>query len=193
MTNPPDIDWAKLPAPADDGAADHLRGLKLPAIALPATAGAHVDLAALGGIAVVYAYPMTGRPDVALPDGWDMIPGARGCTPQACAFRDHFAELRALGATHVLGLSAQSTGDQREAAARLHLPFVLVSDAQFALADAIRLPTFSVDGLRLLRRLTMIIVDGTIEHVFYPVFPPDQNAQDVMAWLAGRSPQATGN
>ncbi len=182
-----DIDWSKLPAPVDDRAADHLRGLKLPSIALPTTQGVDVDLSALAGIAVVYAYPMTGRPDVALPAGWDMIPGARGCTPQACAFRDHFSELRALGADHVLGLSAQSASDQQEAAARLHLPFALVSDAHFALADAIGLPTFSVDGRRLLCRLTMIIVDGSIEHVFYPVFPPDRNAQDVMAWLAARS------
>jgi peroxiredoxin len=157
---------------------------------LATTQGVDIDLSALAGVAVVYAYPMTGRPDVALPDGWDMIPGARGCTPQACAFRDHFAELRTLGADHVLGLSAQSISDQQEAAARLHLPFPLVSDAHFVLADAIGLPTFSVDGRRLLRRLTMMIVDGSIQHAFYPVFPPDVNAQAVMAWLAARSPRA---
>jgi peroxiredoxin len=193
MTNLSDIDWAKLPSPADDGAADHLHGLRLPSLALPTTQGALVDLSMLGGTAVVYIYPMTGKPDVALPDGWDMTPGARGCTPQTCAFRDHFAELRALGVSHVLGLSAQSTEDQREAAARLHLPFPLVSDAEFALSDALRLPTFDAGGRRLLRRLTMIIADGQIRHIFYPVFPPDRNARDVLAWLADAARQTSGN
>jgi peroxiredoxin len=161
-----------------------LRGLKLPSIPLRSTQGPAIDLSKLGDVAIVYVYPMTGRPDVPLPEGWDMIPGARGCTPQSCAFRDHFAELRALGASHVVGLSAQGTSEQKEAAVRLHLPFPLVSDAQFALADALRLPTFDAGGRRLLRRLTMIIVGGQIEHVFYPVFSPDRNAQDVIAWLA---------
>ena len=137
MTKLPDVDWSKLPAPADDGGADHLRGLALPSIPLPSTQGPHIDLSTLAGVAVVYVYPMTGRPGVALPENWDMIPGARGCTPQACAFRDHFAELRAVGVDHVLGLSAQSTDDQTEAASRLHLPFPLVSDAQLAFADAL--------------------------------------------------------
>ena len=190
MTNLSDVDWSRLPAPVDDGAADHLSGLMLPSVPLPTTDGRVIDLAALGGVAVVYVYPMTGQPGVALPEGWDMIPGARGCTPQACAFRDHFAELRALGVDHVLGLSAQTTRDQREAASRLHLPFPLVSDARFELADNLRLPSFSAAGLRLLRRLTMIIVESRIEHVFYPVFPPDRNAHDVIAWLAAGSVQA---
>jgi peroxiredoxin len=190
MTNLSNFDWSKLPAPVDDGAADHLRGLMLPSVPLPTTDGGAIDLAVLGGVAVVYVYPMTGQPGVALPEGWDIIPGARGCTPQACAFRDHFAELHALGVDHVLGLSAQCTQDQREAASRLHLPFPLVSDTQFALADALRLPTFTTAGLRLLRRLTMVIVEGCIEHVFYPVFPPDRNAHDVIAWLAARAVQA---
>jgi peroxiredoxin len=193
MTKPSDIDWSKLPTPADDGAAVHLRGLRLPSVSLPTSEGKLIDLSALRGISVVYAYPMTGRPGVALPDGWDMIPGARGCTPQACAFRDHFAELRTRGADHVLGLSAQGTNEQKEAAARLHLPFPLVSDEHFTFAEALRLPTFDAAGRRLLRRLTMIIGDGRIDHVFYPVFPPDQNAQDVVAWLADAAQQAPGD
>jgi peroxiredoxin len=188
MTKLSDVDWSKLPAPAEDGAANHLRGMTLPSLPLTATDGRMIDLAALGDLAVVYAYPMTAQPGVALPAGWDMIPGARGCTPQACAFRDHFAELRAGGAQHVLGLSAQSTRDQREAASRLHLPFPLLSDAELALADALRLPTFTAAGSRLLCRLTMIIVQGRIVEVFYPVFPPDENAQSVIAWLTGERP-----
>lgn len=190
MANFTDIDWSKLPAPRDDGAADHLCGLTLPPLALPTTEETLIDLSRLGGTVVVYVYPMTGGPDVALPDGWDMIPGARGCTPQSCAFRDHYAELRTLGVSHVVGLSAQSTAEQKEAAARLHLPFPLASDAQFTLADALRLPTFDAGGRRILRRLTMIVVDGQIRHVFYPVFPPDRNAQDVIAWLADGVRQA---
>jgi len=193
MTKLPDVDWSKLPAPADDGGADHLRGLALPSIPLPSTQGPHIDLSTLAGVAVVYVYPMTGRPGVALPENWDMIPGARGCTPQACAFRDHFAELRTAGVDHVLGLLAQSADDQTAAASRLHLPFPLVSDAQLAFADALRLPTFTAAGLRLLRRLTMIIADGRIAHVFYPVFPPDQNAPDVIAWLAAHALKARRN
>ncbi len=188
MINLSDIDWSKLPVPPDDGAADHLVGLTLPSVPLPASDGSRIDLAALGGLAVVYAYPMTDRPGVALPEGWDMIPGARGCTPQACAFRDHFAELQARGVSHVVGLSAQSTDEQREAAARLHLPFPLLSNADLALADALSLPTFTAAGRKLLRRLTMIVVDGRIAHVFYPVFPPDRSAQDVIAWLTAEAP-----
>jgi peroxiredoxin len=186
MTNLSDVDWSKLPAPTNDGAADHLCGLEVPRLPLAATDGRTIDLSALGGVAVVYAYPMTGRPGVALPDGWNMIPGARGCTPQACAFRDHFAELRSLGADHVLGLSTQSPDDQREAVARLHLPFPLLSDEKLAFADALRLPTFVAAGKRLLRRLTMIVKDGRIAHVFYPVFPPDEAAHQVIVWLAER-------
>jgi peroxiredoxin len=193
MSNLIDVDWSRLPAPADDRAADHLRGMTLPSVPLPATDGRTLYLATLAGLAVVYAYPMTGQPGVALPEGWDMIPGARGCTPQACAFRDHFAELQALGVNHVLGLSTQSTADQREAASRLHLPFPLLSDDTLALTDALALPTFTAAGRRLLRRLTMIIADGHIVHVFYPVFPPHENASAVIAWLAAQHPQASGN
>ena len=177
---------ADLPVPSDDGACDHLPGLTLPSIPLPATDGTSVDLAALSGRTVVYAYPRTGRPDQDVPTGWDQIPGARGCTPQSCAFRDHHAELRALGA-RVFGLSTQDTAYQREAAERLHLPLPLLSDEDLGLSRALNLPTFTIDSLpgqTMIKRLTLIVRDGRIEHVFYPVFPPDRNAADVLAWLA---------
>jgi peroxiredoxin len=131
---------------------------------------------------VIYIYPMTGQPGVALPDGWDGIPGARGCTPQSCSFRDHFAELAALD-TGVFGLSAQSSADQREARERLHLPFQLLSDPSLQLKRSLRLPTFTVAGMELYKRLTLIVSDGQIGKVFYPVFPPDRNADEVLAWL----------
>jgi peroxiredoxin len=177
-------DWSTIPAPEDDGAAKHLVGLKLPSVPLPATDGSTVDLATLAGRSVVYAYPRTGRPDTPNPDGWDAIPGARGCSPQSCAFRDHFQELRDLGVDHLYGLSTQTTEYQREAAERLHLPFAILSDEGLALANAIGLPTFETSGMTLLKRLTLVIRDGTVEHVFYPVFPPDRNAGDVVAWLS---------
>lgn len=172
-----------LVAPVDDGACDHLPGLRLPALALPATTGPSVDLSSLPGLTVLYAYPRTGQPDQSLPTDWDVIPGARGCTPQSCAFRDHHAELAAAGA-RVFGLSTQDTAYQTEAAGRLHLPFPLLSDAEGGLARALNLPTFQVDGMTLLRRVTLILHDGVIQKVFYPVFPPDQNAAQVLAWLA---------
>jgi len=171
-----------LPVPEDDGAAAHLRGFRLPSVALPSTAGRLVDLSALSGRWVVYAYPRTGEPGKDSPPGWDAIPGARGCTPQSCAFRDHHAEIAALGAG-VLGLSTQTSSYQREAAGRLHLPFEILSDAEFRLTEALGLPTFETAGLRLLKRLTMIVEEGRIVKVFYPVFPPDRNAQEVLAWL----------
>jgi len=132
---------------------------------------------------VVYTYPRTGRPGVPNPEGWDLIPGARGCTPQTCAFRDHFAELRALGVDYLFGLSTQGPAYQREAAERLHLPFTILSDELFELTTALRLPTFATNGMTLLKRLTLVINNGVSEHVFYPVFPPDRNADDVIAWL----------
>jgi peroxiredoxin len=182
-------DWSSIPKPAEDGAAAHLVGMRLPSIALPATNGTAVDLSALAGRVVVYAYPRTGIPGVANPPGWDLIAGARGCTPQSCAFRDHFAELKALGISHLFGLSTQDTAYQREAAQRLHLPFAILSDEHLGLTKALRLPTFETSGMTLLKRLTLIIEDGKITYVFYPVFPPDRNASDVIAWLtaAGRS------
>ena len=171
-----------LPAPQDDGACAHLPGMELPQVPLPATDGASVTLGALAGHTVVYCYPRTGRPGEPLPTGWNDIPGARGCTPQSCAFRDHHAELRGLGA-EVFGLSAQDTAYQREAVARLRLPFALLSDADLAFARALRLPTFTTSGMTLIKRLTLVARDGRIEHVFYPVFPPDRNAAMVVAWL----------
>jgi peroxiredoxin len=176
---PPD-----LPAPVDDGAADHLAGLKVPEVALGSTSGRIVELARLDEPrTVIYCYPMTGVPGKPLPDGWDLIPGARGCTPQSCGVRDHHKELAELGA-QVFGLSTQTSEYQREMRERLHLPFEVLSDAQFKLCDALRLPTFEVEGTRLLKRLTMILRGGRIEHVFYPVFPPNESADQVIFWLA---------
>ena len=166
----------------DDGACAHLTGMAIPSVPLPTTAGHTVDLAAIPGRVVVYCYPRTSRPGEPSPTGWDEIPGARGCTPQSCAFRDHHAELQSLGAT-VFGLSTQTTAYQQEAVERLHLPFELLSDADLKLATALRLPTFEVDGMTLIRRLTLVISGGRIEHVFYPVPEPAQNAEDVIAWL----------
>jgi peroxiredoxin len=179
-----------LPAPQVDGAARHLFGMRLPRVALPATDGSHVDLSALPGRTVVYAYPRTGRPGVQLPQGWDAIPGARGCTPQSCGFRDHYAELRAAGVERLFGLSTQDSDYQREAVQRLHLPFAILSDDQLRLQEALGLPTFVVQGMTLLKRLTLVIDDGVIRHIFYPVFPPDKSAAETLAWLAAnrRSP-----
>ena len=173
-----------LPVPQDDGACHHLAGMRLPRLALASTGGRMVDLSALAGRTVVYAYPRTGEPDKDPPPGWDAIPGARGCTPQSCAFRDHFSELKRAGAAAVYGLSTQTTDYQREAAERLHLPFELLSDANFGLTRALKLPTFEVSGMTLIKRLTLVLRDGAIEHVFYPVFPPNRNAADVLDWLA---------
>jgi len=174
---------ANLPVPVDDGACSHLSGLRLPDITLLSTAGTMVNLAELPGRTVVYCYPRTGQPDQPVPAGWDIIPSARGCTPQSCAFRDHYQELQQMQ-SNVYGLSTQDSDYQREAATRLHLPFPLLSDADLALTKALRLPTFTFDGMTLLKRVTLIIEDGQIVKVFYPVFPPDQNAAEVMAWLS---------
>jgi peroxiredoxin len=179
-----------LPIPIDDGACDHLTGLRLPSVPLMSTAGTPVDLAHLSGITVVYCYPRTGRPDQDPPDGWDLIPGARGCTPQSCAFRDHYQQLRQVGVAQVCGLSTQTSSYQREAVERLHLPFALLSDAELAFTRALQLPTFEVAGMTLIKRLTLIITNGKIVKVFYPVFPPDQNAAEVLTWLS-EHPQYT--
>jgi peroxiredoxin len=179
-----------LPVPTDDGAADHLAGMALPPVALASTAGGAVSLDSLGRgrpRTVLYVYPMTGRPGVALPDGWNEIPGARGCTPESCGFRDHHADLAAAGAD-VYGLSTQSTADQAEAAERLHLPFPLLSDEGAALAGPpLQLPTFEAGDRLRYRRLTLVIAGGRIEHVFYPVFPPDGHAAEVLAWVQKHS------
>ena len=179
------VDWSKIPAPVDDGGARHLQGARVPDIALPATDGTQVSLARLDGHLVVFAYPRTGEPGKpSLVEDWDMIPGARGCTPQTRAFRDLHTALIEAGASRVFGLSTQDTAYQREAAERLHLPFPLLSDASLALTQALRLPTMRVAGLTLIKRLALIVDDGIIAKVFYPVFPPDRNAPDVLAWLA---------
>jgi peroxiredoxin len=172
-------------APEDDGQASHLKGSVIPTISLQATDGTSVYLQA-PGLTVVYAYPRTSPPNGQALDGWDAIPGARGCTPQSCAFRDHFRHLQDLGVHRVFGLSTQVTDYQIEVASRLHLPFPLLSDHTLAFSSAMRLPRFDADGLTLLKRMTMIIEDGRIEHVFYPVFPPERNVDDVIRWLAKR-------
>jgi peroxiredoxin len=181
-----DVDWSTLPPPEDDGAAGHLLGARLPDLALAATDGTDVALARLPGRTVVFSYPKTGQPGTEMPEGWDAIPGARGCTPQSCAFRDIHAELVAAGADRVFGLSTQDTEYQREAAERLHLPFPLLSDAALRLTTALRLPVMLVHGVTLLKRMALVIEDGVITHVFYPVFPPDKNATEVLGWLRAR-------
>jgi peroxiredoxin len=179
-----EVDWSKIPAPSDDGGAAHLKDMKLPSVHLIATDGSSVDLSTLTGRTVVFAYPRTGEPGkISLVDDWDMIPGARGCTPQTCSFRDLFAELKTAGAAQVFGLSTQSNAYQTEMASRLHLPFPVLSDEKLALTRALNLPTMQVAGLTLIKRLALVIDDARITHVFYPVFPPDRNAVDVLAWL----------
>jgi peroxiredoxin len=180
---PPD-----LPVPVDDGAATHLTGMMLPPLVLRATDGEFVKLSVLPGLrAVLYLYPMTGRPGVSLPDGWDLIPGARGCTPEACGFRDHRAQFVDIDAV-VYGLSSQDSAYQQEFVDRLDIPYPLLSDPEFQLAEALRLPTFEVEGRRLYKRLTMVISNSHIEHVFYPVFRPDTHADEVASWLASSRP-----
>ena len=181
-----DVDWSKIPAPSDDGGAAHLKGMMIPPVSLLATDDRSVTLSALPGRTVVFAYPRTGEPGkIALVDDWDMIPGARGCTPQTCAFRDLFAELKAGGASQVFGLSTQSNAYQTEMASRLHLPFSVLCDEKLEMTRALNLPTMEVAGLTMIKRLALIIDDARVTHVFYPVFPPDRNAGDVLQWLKG--------
>jgi len=175
-----------LPVPEDDGACDHLVGVDVPPLTLPSST-VSVNLAALAaGRAVLYIYPRTGKPDRPVPESWDAVPGARGCTPQSCGFRDHAAELAAFGA-RVAGLSAQPLEDQEELAARLRLPYPVISDPDLALARSLGLPTFTFEGVELYKRVTLVLARGRIEHVFYPVFPPDRNAAMVVAWLTANS------
>src|SRR5712692_6895382 len=183
-------DWSTIPAPKDDGAARHLIGTRMPSVPLLATDGTTVDLSSLPGRVVVYAYPRTGTPGIENPAGWDLIPGARGCTPQSCSFRDHFGELKRLAVAHLYGLSTQDTAYQREAVERLKLPFAILSDAGLALTRAIDLPTFAVAGMTLLKRMALVVDDGVIGKVFYPVFPPDRSAAEVIAWLKRGSPRS---
>ena len=185
MTDPYTLP-ADLPAPVDDGAASHLVGMRVPRLELPTTDQRALDLAAAAQqLIVLYVYPRTGKPGEPLPTGWDEIPGARGCTPQACAFRDLHAEIVAEGA-HTLGLSAQPVAEQHEVVERLGLPYALASDPLLTVAEALQLPTFEVDGMRLYKRLTLIADRGEIVKVFYPVFPPDRNAAEVLSWLQAR-------
>jgi peroxiredoxin len=176
-----------LPVPQDDGAADHLLGTELPDLSLPSTSGSDVNVRQPGTL-VLYIYPRTGKPGEPLPPGWDDIPGARGCTPESCAFRDLSADIERLAA-RILGLSAQSLEDQHEFAERVQLPYVILSDPNLELAKALDLPTFEVAGMRLYKRLTLIAREARIEHVFYPVFPPDRNAADVLTWLDANPPR----
>ncbi|TPQ43045.1 peroxiredoxin [Bradyrhizobium guangdongense] len=186
-----EVDWSTIPAPSDDGGAAHLKGMSIPPVSLLATNDTSVKLSALRGRTVVFAYPRTGEPGkIALVDDWDMIPGARGCTPQTCAFRDLFAELKAAGAAQVYGLSTQSNEYQTEMASRLHLPFPVLSDEKLEMTSALKLPTMEVAGLTLIKRLALIIDDARISHVFYPVFPPDRNAGDVLDWLKANPAKA---
>jgi peroxiredoxin len=171
-----------LPIPEDDGSTDHLKGMKLPQVLLKATNGETINLGDIQGRLVIYCYPMTGQPDVALPDGWDQIPGARGCTPQSCSFRDHYQDLQALGA-EVIGLSVQTTEYQKEMADRLHLPFPVVSDVDYQFQKALNMPTFVAGGMTLLKRVTLIVNNGVIEGVHYPIFPSDSDAAWVMDYL----------
>jgi peroxiredoxin len=175
-----------LPIPIDNGMCDHLLGMIVPIVPLRSTTGEIVNLANSIGRTVVYCYPRTGKPDQNLPNGWDEIPGARGCTPQSCAFKYHYQELQALKA-NVFGLSTQDTDYQREAVERLHLPFELLSDEKLEFAHALALPTFKIDSMKLIKRLTLVINNGQIEKVFYPVFPPDKNAEEVIDWLSQNS------
>ncbi len=174
---------ANLPRPSDDGACDHLPGRAIPAVALTATDGATIDLHALTNKpTVLFFYPRSGRPDEPAPEHWDEIPGARGCTPQSCSFRDDFTLFQRRG-VNIVGVSAQATAYQQEFATRMHLPYLLLSDALFELTDALRLPTFDYQGTRLIKRMAWVCDRSTILQVFYPVFPPDQSAREVVNWL----------
>jgi peroxiredoxin len=177
---------SSLPVPVDDGGANHLTGHAVPGVELPSTLGRTVDLVELARDRLVaYVYPRTGTPGQPSPAGWDGIPGARGCTPQSCAFRDSFAEFSSLGAS-VVGVSAQDPAEQREFAERERIPFALLSDSDLRLATKLRLPTFEIEGMTLYRRLTFVAEAGTIVKVIYPVFPPDRNAAEVISWLRDR-------
>jgi peroxiredoxin len=171
-----------LPIPEDDGATAHLKGMHLPNVSLLATNGLSIDIGAIQGWLVIYCYPMTGQPNVALPDGWDQIPGARGCTPQSCSFRDHYQELQNLGA-EVIGLSVQTTEYQKEMVERLHLPFPVVSDANYQFQKALNMPTFVAAGMTLLKRATLIAHNGVIKAVHYPIFPSDSDPAWVINYL----------
>ena len=176
-------DWSKIPAPQLDTSLEHLDNFIIPEIKLSSTSGDEIDLSKLIGLTIIYVYPMTGQPNVALPEGWDEIPGARGCTPQSCSFRDNFSELKKLNIKNIFGLSSQTTKYQKEMSERLHLPYPILSDENLVFANALKLPTFKVDNMSLIKRITLIINNNKIIKYFYPVFPPDQNVNDVIFWL----------
>ncbi|KAF1998667.1 redoxin family protein [Amniculicola lignicola CBS 123094] len=178
-----------LPIPQDDGACSHLAGSVIPSVSLPSTSGTAVDLSTLPGRTILFCYPRTGAPGEAITDDWNAIPGARGCTPQACSFRDETQKLYRLGVQHLYGLSTQDTAYQQEAKERLHLPFDLLSDEKLGLVDALKLPLFEWHGQRLVKRLALAIRDGRVEQVWYPVFPPDKNAADVVTRLESKQEQ----
>jgi peroxiredoxin len=177
------VDWSSIPEPVDDGKASHLSGMTVPDVALQSTDGKQTNISSLSGMTVLFVYPMTGKPDVPLPDGWDEIPGARGCTPQSCSFRDHYEEIRALGIENLFGLSTQDTEYQKEAVERLHLPFPMLSDLELEFSKTLNMPMMIVEGMTLLKRITFVINQGIINKVFYPVFPPDKNPQEVISYL----------
>lgn len=174
----------RIPEPEDDGGADHLMGASVPSVSLSATDGAVVDLSAISGTVIVYCFPKMGRtasePD---PDGWEAIPGAYGCTEETCSFRDHYQELVGLGVSGVFGLSLQTSEHQRDAHARVEPPYEFLSDSDQEFTAQLRLSTFEVEGETFSKRLTLVLVDGQVEHVFYPVFPPDEHAEEVIRWL----------
>jgi peroxiredoxin len=176
-------DWSKIPAPELDVSLEHLNNFIIPEIKLLSTSGDEIDLSKLNGLSIIYVYPMTGQPNIALPKGWDEIPGARGCTPQSCSFRDNFSELKKLNIENIFGLSSQTTKYQKEMSERLHLPYPILSDEKLLFANALKLPTFKVDNMNLIKRITLITNNNKIIKYFYPVFPPDQNVNDVIFWL----------
>jgi peroxiredoxin len=188
----PDTDTtypSDLPKPQDDGACNHLTSLEIPSISLPPTSNPSnpVNISQLPGLTVIFCYPRTGAPGEVVPPAWDSIPGARGCTPQACSFRDNLPQLKSLGVTQLYGLSTQDSQYQQEVHTRLHLPYDLLSDEKLEFQRALNLPTFEWEGHNLIRRLTLAIEDGKVVKWWYPIFPPDSNVSHVIEWLKERN------